>query len=103
MLFRSKGEENVKPHLELLENYPPDTVLPVIVLQQGDERDVDGFGNANVIRDSAGHVWKNYPTGHETKIVIVRPDGCVGALGLSPGVVEEYRSLVFGTPATSMA
>jgi hypothetical protein len=98
-----KGDENVKPYLELLGNYPPETVLPIIVLQQGDERNVDAFGKTNVVRDSAGHVWQNYSTEHDTKVAIVRPDGCVGALGLSPGVVEEYRDLVFGIPTTSPA
>jgi len=95
-----KGDENVKPYLELLKHCPQDTVLPVIVLQRGDERNVDVFGKTSVVRDSAGHSWKNYSTEHGTKIAIVRPDGCVGAVGRSPGVVEEYRNLVFGTPAT---
>lgn len=98
-----RGGENAKPYLELLGHYPPDTVLPVIVLQQRDERSVDVFGKANVVRDSAGYVWTNYSTEHDTKIAIVRPDGCVGALGLTPGVVEEYRDLVFGISETSPA
>jgi hypothetical protein len=98
-----KGDENVKPYLELLERYPANTVLPVIVLQQGDERNVDEFGKTSVVRDVTGHVWKNYSTEHGAKIVIVRPDWCVGALGPSPGVVEEYRNLVFGTSATPEA
>jgi len=95
-----KDSDNAKPYLESLEHYPPGAVLPVIVLQQGDERSVDVFGKTNVVRDSAGHVWRSYSTEHDTKIAIVRPDGCVGALGISPGVVEEYRELVFGTCAT---
>lgn len=102
-LIFAKGNENVKPYLELLKHYPTDTVLPVIVLQQGDERNVDVFGKTNVVRDSAGHIWKNYSTEHDTKVAIVRPDGCVGALGPSPGVVEEYRDLVFGTSPTPSA
>jgi len=98
-----KDNENAKPYLELLKHYPPDTVLPVIVLHQGDERNVDVFGKTNVVRDSAGHIWRSYSTEHDTKIVIIRPDWCVGALGISPGVVEEYRDLVFGTSATPAA
>lgn len=93
-----KGSESVKPYLESLEHYPSDTVFPVIVLQQGDERSVDVFGKTSVVRDSAGYVWKNYSTEHDTKIAIIRPDGCVGALGLDPDVVEEYRLLIFGNP-----
>ena len=96
-----KGDENVKPYLELLKHYPQHTVFPVIVLQQGDERNVDVFGKTSVVRDSAGHIWKSYSTEHGTKIAIVRPDGCVGAVGPSPGVVEEYRDLLFGTSSTS--
>jgi hypothetical protein len=92
-----KGNENVKPYLELLKHYPQDTVLPVVVLQEGDERNVDVFGTTSVVRDSAGHCWKGYSTENGTKIAIVRPDWCVGAVGCSPGVVEEYRNLVFGT------
>lgn len=98
-----EGNENVKPYLELLKHYPQDTVLPIIVLRQGDERGVDVFGKTSVVRDSAGNSWRSYSAEHGTKIVIVRPDGCVGAVGRSPGVVEEYRDLVFGTSATSNA
>jgi len=98
-----KDNENVKHYLELLSHYPQDTVLPVVVLQQGDERNTEAFGQTNVVRDSAGHGWRGYSTEHGTKIAIVRPDGCVGALGLGPDIVEEYRSLVFGTSATSTA
>ena len=95
------GNENVKPYLELLKHYPPDTVFPVILLQQGDERSVEVFGKTSVVRDSAGHSWRSYSTEHGTKIAIVRPDGCVGAVGCSPGVVEEYRDLIFGTSVAS--
>lgn len=95
-----KDGEDAKPYLDLLKHYPPEVVLPVIVLQQGDERKADVFEKTNVVRDSAGYIWKNYPTENGAKIAIVRPDGCVGALGLSPDVVEEYRNLVFGTPTT---
>jgi hypothetical protein len=98
-----KGDEDVKPYLESLKQYPQDTILPVIVLQQGDERNVDEFGKTNVVRDSAGHSWKSYSADNGTKIAIVRPDGCVGAVGHSPDVVEEYRNLVFGTSAASKA
>jgi len=102
-LIFTKGDENVKPYLELLKHYPQDTILPVIVLQQGDEGDVGVFGKTSVVRDSAGHCWKSYSAGHGTKIAVVRPDGCVGAVGRSPGVVEEYRNLVFGTSVASAA
>jgi len=97
------GDENVEPYLELLKHYPPDTVLPLIVLQQDDERNAGVFGRTNVVRDSAGHCWKSYSTEHGTKIAIVRPDGSVGAVGSGPGVVEEYRTLIFGTSVTSDA
>jgi hypothetical protein len=95
-----KDSDNAKPYLELLEHYPPGAVLPVIVLQQGNERSAGEYGKTNVVRDSAGDVWRSYSTERGAKIAIVRPDGCVGALGISPGVVEEYRELVFGTCAT---
>ena len=97
-----KNSENVEPYLEQLEHYPPGTVLPIVVLQQGDERSDDIFGKTNVVRDSVGYAWKNYSTECDTKIAIVRPDGCIGALGLSPGVIEEYRDLIFGTPAKAV-
>lgn len=97
------GGEDAKPYLRLLKRYPPDTILPVVVLQQGDERDVEVFGKTNVIRDSAGHSWKSYSTEHGMKIAIVRPDGCVGAVGSRPSVVGEYRNLIFGTSVTSSA
>ena len=95
------GDENVKPYLELLKHYPRHAILPVIVLRQEYEGGVDVFGTTSVVRDSAGYSWKSYSTDHGTKIAIVRPDGCVGAVGQSPGVVEEYRELVFGTSTVS--
>ena len=95
-----KDDEDVKLYLEFLKRYPQDTVLPVIVLQQGDERNIDEFGNTNVVRDSVGHGGRSYSTEWGVKVVIVRPDGCVGAVGCSPGVVEEYRDLIFDTSPT---
>jgi hypothetical protein len=92
-----KEKEDVEHYLEQLKRYPPGTVLPIVVLQQGDERSVDVFGQTNVVRDSVGYAWKNYSTERDTRIAIVRPDGCVGALGSGPSVVEEYRDLIFGT------
>ena len=102
-LIFAKGSDNVKPYLEVLRHYPPDTVLPVIVLQQGDERNAEVFGETSVVRDSAGHCWNSYSTEYGTKIAIVRPDGCLGAIGRSPGVVEEYRDSIFGTSVASGA
>lgn len=96
-----KGNETVKPYLQSLKHCPPNTVLPVIVLQQGDERDVGVFGETCVVRDTAGHCWRSYSTEHGVKIAIVRPDGCVGAVGRDAGVVEEYRNLIFGTSEVS--
>jgi len=62
---------------------------------------MEAFGKTSVVRDSAGHSWRSYSAEHGTKIVIVRPDGCIGAIGGSPSVVEEYRSLIFGTSMAS--
>jgi hypothetical protein len=51
------------------------------------------------LEDREGHVYAEYVSGMaegEASIVIVRPDGMIGAVVSEAQGIERYRKLIFG-------
>ena len=80
--------------LEVLKRYPGDVIRPVIVLQQGSE--VTAGAQADVIIDRGGHAYRGYlAVKGERRMVVVRPDGVVGAMVRGAEGVGAYFAKIF--------
>ena len=80
--------------LEVLWKYPRDLIRPIIVLPQGSEgATVDQVA---VVVDHGGHAYRAYlAVEGEQKVVVVRPDGVVGAIVRDAGGVKIYFDKIF--------
>lgn len=85
-----------KDVLEVSRKYPGEVVRAVIILPQGSE--VTGETNAaqaDVVVDHGGHAYRAYlAVKGEKKVVVVRPDGVVGAMVHGVEGVEQYFSKI---------
>ena len=80
--------------LEVLKRYPGDVIRPVIVLPQGSE--VTPGAQADVIIDRGGHAYRGYlAVKGEKRVVVVRPDGVVGAMVRGAEGVGAYFAKLF--------
>ena len=80
--------------LEALREYPGDVIRPVIVLPQGSE--VTAVPQADIVVDHGGHAYRGYlAVKGERKVVVVRPDGVVGAIVRGVEGVGRYFSNIF--------
>jgi hypothetical protein len=92
-------DEDISLYLVALRKYPSDTVLPVVVVSDSSDgakrvANKSESGEA-VVFDRDGYCWSHYPTAEGAKVVIVRPDGCVGAIASTARGIEQYRTVVF--------
>lgn len=77
-----------KPVLKLLKIYPPGTVRSVVITRRGRSISSPAVASADlVLEDHDGHAYAAYIPGKTCGIVVVRPDGIVGA------IVEDRRWL----------
>jgi hypothetical protein len=91
-------KEEIATYTTALQKYPDGTVYTVVVLPKGSElaKEESRFNwGVDVVLDGDQHCWNTYPTKEGAKVVIVRPDGCVGAVAESTAGVEQYRGIVF--------
>jgi hypothetical protein len=80
--------------LEVLMRYPRDVIRPVIVLAQDSE--VTTGAQADVVVDRGGHAYRAYlAVKGEKKVVVVRPDGVVGAIVHGAEGVGAYFAKIF--------
>ena len=80
--------------LEASRKYPGDVIRSMIVLPQGSEATT--VTRADVVVDQGGHAYRGYlAMKGEKKVIVVRPDGVVGAIVHGTEGVEAYFSRVF--------
>ncbi|KAG8213559.1 hypothetical protein J3R82DRAFT_10212 [Butyriboletus roseoflavus] len=80
--------------LEALRRYHGDVIRPVIVLPQGSE--VTTVAQADIVVDHSGHAYRGYlAVKGEKKVVVVRPDGVVGAIVRGVEGVGAYFVKIF--------
>ncbi|KAJ6569265.1 FAD binding domain-containing protein [Mycena capillaripes] len=89
LLFGHGDEANVA---EVLAGLPKDAVRAVEVLAPGQRT----AGSVLVLEDQAGHAYAGYGmNANEPTVVVVRPDGVVGAVVSSVEGVEQYFKKIF--------
>ncbi|KAK0489308.1 FAD binding domain-containing protein [Armillaria novae-zelandiae] len=82
----------VKAILDLVKSYPVGTVKSVVILDQNATPTVDGFPADFVLTDGDGYARKHY--NDRNGIVVVRPDGIVGALvGGADGLKQYFKGI----------
>ncbi|KAK0188523.1 FAD binding domain-containing protein [Armillaria mellea] len=82
----------VKPILDFLKAYPVGTVKSVVILHQNATPAFDGFPADFVLTDGDGHGRKHY--NDRNGIVVVRPDGIIGALvGGAEGLKQYFKGI----------
>ncbi|KII92612.1 hypothetical protein PLICRDRAFT_37389 [Plicaturopsis crispa FD-325 SS-3] len=81
--------------IEALKRFPQGTVQTILLLPKGGDGKADGVtGVDRVLVDGEGHAWSSYG-GEGGGVVIVRPDGFVGAVVRDAKGVEKYLQGVF--------
>jgi len=100
-LIFSLGDEDITPYVSALREYPAGTIFTVVILPKGytGKRDEKSESGLVVVLDNHEYCWTMYPVSDGAKVVIIRPDGCVGAIARSVKGIERYRALVFDTNA----
>jgi hypothetical protein len=90
-------KEEITNFTAALHKYPSGAIHPIVVLPKGSELAKEAFFDwgVDVVLDSEQHCWDTYPTKEGAKVVVVRPDGCVGAVAESTVGIEQYRGIVF--------
>ena len=82
--------------LEVLKRYPGDVIRLVIVLAQGSEVTTAAQAGVTVVVDRGGHAYRGYlAVKGEKKVVVVRPDGVVGAIVHGAEGVGAYFANIF--------
>lgn len=101
ILFPTETED-IATYTAALQKYPDGTVYTVAVLPKESElakEESSSSWGVDVVLDSDQYCWSVYPTTEGAKVVIVRPDGCVGAVAKAAAGVEQYRRIIFDVPA----
>ncbi|SJL13735.1 uncharacterized protein ARMOST_17183 [Armillaria ostoyae] len=83
----------VKGILDVLKAYPAGTVKSVVILQQNAAPTVDGSPADFVLTDGEGYARKHY--NDRDGIVVVRPDGIIGALVGGVDGLKRYFKGIF--------
>ncbi|KAH7912298.1 hypothetical protein BJ138DRAFT_1178955 [Hygrophoropsis aurantiaca] len=86
---------SVTPIISALGRYAPDIVRPVVVLPSTAARSPNSTDTTTLV-DEGGYAYGGYLVKNgETRVVIVRPDGVVGAIVAGEHGVKKYFDLVF--------
>ncbi|KAL1680358.1 hypothetical protein EV122DRAFT_208031 [Schizophyllum commune] len=93
VLVFSSGEEVARRVVDAVRSLPEGLSNLVVVSTPGK---VHGDNALMVLEDFAGHAWSIYQVEHDPTIVIVRPDGVIGAVVLKVDGVRRYFGKILG-------
>ncbi|KAK0466822.1 FAD binding domain-containing protein [Desarmillaria tabescens] len=92
VLIFAGAELEAKEILDLLKAYSAGTVKSVVILPQSNGPVVDGSSADFVLTDGEGYAYKHY--NGRNGVVVVRPDGMIGALvGGVDGLKQYFRGI----------
>jgi len=94
LLFSKVKNMDFKPVLDVLQGLPAGTVRTVLILSQGTGLPMAGVFD-KVLVDEDGYAYTGYHIGEETSIIVVRPDGIVGARARSEAGLKKYFQNIF--------
>jgi FAD binding domain len=96
LIFAHSGED-ITAYTSALREYPPGTMYPVVVMPKGyTGKDMAGCEPGTmIVSDSQEYCWTAYPALEGAKVVIIRPDGYIGAIARSVDGIGRYRALIF--------
>jgi hypothetical protein len=94
LIFSAEGQEQlVTDVVASVKKYPRDAVQAMVI---SSEKSSD-FTGTNVFIDGDGHARSAYLVKKDTvNVMVVRPDGIIGAIVLDAGGVHRYFSRIFG-------
>ena len=91
VLVFTEVEEKVRGVLEQVKTLPEGVAEVVVVAPKGKAAEVAG---AKVVEDVEGHARSIYQVEQDPTIVVVRPDGAVGAIVLEAAGISRYFSKI---------
>jgi len=93
LIFTSQGEEQlVTEVVASLKKYPEDAVQTVVISSE----ESSGFMGTNVLIDGDGYARSAYLVQrYSVNVVVVRPDGFIGATVVDAAGVQRYFSKIF--------
>ena len=95
-LIFTNDPSRAAPVLDALDRYASGTVSSVLVLPKTVAAPLTVGKAGHVLKDTKGHAYEAYAVSEDgLTVVIVRPDGVIGAVALGAEGVERYRQLVF--------
>lgn len=78
------------PIFDTLAPYSPDVVQSVLVLPKESKDDAANSGAQKVLVDKEEHAWKGYAVKEKLVVIIVRPDGVIGAVVHGAEGIDKY-------------
>ncbi|KAH8110153.1 FAD binding domain-containing protein [Phellopilus nigrolimitatus] len=101
LVFSPRSAGEAQPLLDALQGLQPGLFRKVLILPAGTSgKDVPSAGVYLVFEDTEGHAFGGYgldAAGDKTTVVLVRPDGMVGAFATSATGIEDYLSVAYGS------
>ena len=91
VLVFTEDEEKVQGVLEQVKTLPEGVAEVVVIAPKGKAAEVAG---AKVVEDVEGHARSIYQVEQDPTIVVVRPDGAVGAIVLEAAGITRYFSKI---------
>ncbi|KAJ7777971.1 FAD binding domain-containing protein [Mycena maculata] len=97
LMFGGGGDAAARQRVvDVLARLPAGTVQAVLVLAPGQTSNGDASAFVTVLEDREGHAHAGYGVAaDELAVVVVRPDGVVGAVVSDPMGVEKYFAKIF--------
>ncbi|KAH8110152.1 FAD binding domain-containing protein [Phellopilus nigrolimitatus] len=101
LIFSPRSAVEAQPLLDSLRGLQAGLFLKVLILPAGTSREGSPFSDVDsVFEDTEGHALRGYgldAAGDAPTVILVRPDGMVGAFARSAAGIKDYLSAVYGS------
>lgn len=88
--------QKVVPLIDALKTCPPGTFQQIVILRDPLNLKTEYPPAYLVLDDSSGHAYRNYKINEISKVIVIRPDGIVGASTSDTKKLKMYLNLIFG-------